>query len=970
MNSFKNYIYLWFLIPLHQSSVFAMKPAVTIPTVPSFWMAKGSTNFSVPLVGQYIPIPQVTVSQEVLQNAQEEFMQEQQADQPIYVNQKMKSSYVFDEPNYDVSQVSKIHESTQGKRFLDGLRGSSSGLFRPTVSRLMSRQQAATILGVSKNASPEDIKKAFRKAALKAHPDKGGSDKAMQEVNEAKEILSENQSASETNTYKCKNSYKDQDKHKNEHKDEDRDIDASLCSAIDARDLDRVKKLVKDGANVNAKSKSYPSGQTPLFKAVCKDAQDIVKFLLDNGVSVDEKYENYYLGNILHLAAYCNHADILKLLLKKGADFNLKNVNGRTPIDVAIQRDNHSAIYALLDAGAGTIKQRLRYGAYVDENKNINAFLFIAIEDCDLNKVKKLVRDGANVNTQSEAGWVGETPLYSAVCSHTKDIVEFLLDNGARVNEIGEYSKATVLHLAAIISSADMLKLLLEKGADFNLKDVEGKTPLDVAIKHKELRSVRVLLNAGAGTTAQRLRYGAIKGLWNHTFKNYFRDHKVAFSVAGLGALFVIAYKSLFNPKKSIVNQEKAMEQSQIIIAEEQISVQAEQSPIIITDEQISVSGEAVELQRIADYKISDALEDRRALLSIGCFVAFVSYLVFNYCKNIEDDDNLGSSDVTASNKKVNHVSVQNDNANIDMQDSDGLTALHRAIYIKSAVAVKKLLQDGANTEIADNDGYYPLHLAASFGRAEIVQLLLVYGANIEARDKKNQSTALIFAIIKGHIQVVQTLLSRKANINACNAYEGTALLYAAEKGFVEIVEMLVSAGANVNAKNLNGDTPLKAAFCSKNPEIIKTLILHGADVHTPMNNGFTSLHAAVQFGFLEVVQMLLAYKVDVNVKKQSDGATPLHYAVYLGNAEIVKELLKHNAQVNALDKEGYTPLHVAFSSEASLQIKVIQELIAAGVDVNAITNDNKTVLDLALRRNADEDIIALLKKHGARPRT
>jgi ankyrin repeat protein len=918
-----------------------MKPAVTIPTVPSFWMAQGSTNFSVPLLGQYVAIPQATVSQEVLQNAQEEFMQEQQTAQPVYLMPKMKPSYVFEKPSYDVSQVSQMQESTQKKRFWDGLRGGSSGMFRPTISRLMSRQQAATILGVSKNASPEDIKKAFRKAALKAHPDTGGSDKAMQEVNKAKDILSENQSASEINSDKYKKSYEDQDK--------DRDIDASLFSAIDARDLARVKKLVKDGANVNAQSK--PVGETPLFRAIFKDAQDIVKFLLDNGVSVNQK-SKYTKKTILHMAAIYDHAEILKLLLEKGADFNLKDVDGKTPVDVAIKNNSLRSLKVLIDAGAGTTEQRLRYGPHVDEDQDIDASLFSAIDACDLDKVKKLVKNGANVNAQSKARYVGETPLYRAVFRNAEDIVKFLFDNGVIVNKKCEYSKRTALHIAAVNDHADMLKLLLEKGADFNVKDVDGKTPVDVAIEYNSLKSLKVLLDAGAGTTAQKLRYGAIKGLWDHSFKKHFRDHRVAFSVAGLGASLFIAYKSLFN-------HEKAMEQSPIIIADKP------------TSESTSVQGEAVELKRIADYKISDASEDRRVLFSIGCFVAIVSYLVYNYGKSLEDDDNLSSSDVTASSKKVNHVSVQNDNANIDMQDSDGFTALHRAIFDRSVVAVKILLQDGANTEIVNNDGYYPLHIAALRGDVEIVKLLLGYGANIEVREKKNQSTALHLAADYGQIQVIQTLILHKANINACNVFEETALMYAVEKGFVEIVKMLVVAGANVNAKSLNVYyTPLQLAFCSKNPKIIKTLILHGVDVHTPMNNGFTSLHAAVQFGFLEIVQMLLAHKVDVNVKKQSDGATPLHYAAYLGNAEIVKELLKYNADVNALDKEGYTPLHVAFLPKASLQIKIVQELIAAGADVKAITNDNKTVLDLALCCNADKEIIALLKRHGARSKT
>ncbi len=62
-------------------------------------------------------------------------------------------------------------------------------MYKSTSPRFMSRQEAANVLGVSENASEQDVKAAYRKAALKAHPDAGGSDAAMQKVNEANAVL-------------------------------------------------------------------------------------------------------------------------------------------------------------------------------------------------------------------------------------------------------------------------------------------------------------------------------------------------------------------------------------------------------------------------------------------------------------------------------------------------------------------------------------------------------------------------------------------------------------------------------------------------------------------------------------------------------------------------------------------------------------------------------------------------------------
>jgi len=49
------------------------------------------------------------------------------------------------------------------------------------------------ILGITKSASQDEIKKAFHKLAHKYHPDKGGDEKKFKEINEAYQILSDKQ---------------------------------------------------------------------------------------------------------------------------------------------------------------------------------------------------------------------------------------------------------------------------------------------------------------------------------------------------------------------------------------------------------------------------------------------------------------------------------------------------------------------------------------------------------------------------------------------------------------------------------------------------------------------------------------------------------------------------------------------------------------------------------------------------------
>jgi len=113
-----------------------------------------------------------------------------------------------------------------------------------------------------------------------------------------------------------------------------------------------------------------------------------------------------------------------------------------------------------------------------------------------IEKVKELLKEGANVNTKD--WWNGYTPLHYAADKGHAEIVKLLIEHGANVNVIDWWFGWTPLHKAACNGHIEVVKLLIDNGADINAKDVNGWTPLHWAANNGHIEVVKVLLEHGA----------------------------------------------------------------------------------------------------------------------------------------------------------------------------------------------------------------------------------------------------------------------------------------------------------------------------------------------------------------------------------------------------------------------------------------------------------------------------------------
>ncbi|EHA19856.1 hypothetical protein ASPNIDRAFT_39283 [Aspergillus niger ATCC 1015] len=228
-----------------------------------------------------------------------------------------------------------------------------------------------------------------------------------------------------------------------------------------------VALLLEAGVDVN---RMCGETYTPLEWAVKHNCEAAVPMILEYQAKIDWKSSRG--SGVLRLINQRTEVATVKHLIRCGVDPEDANKKGECAIWVAVRINNEPVAQYL----ASVVKVKLNYAV------GQGAVLHIACRYDSLNMVRILAEAGADVNLAAPGG--GETPLQAACnrevdgskLNDTLEIIRYLIQKGARVNDSGGNFRSA-LHKACLSSAPEVIKLLLDAGADTNCKDPVGRIP-------------------------------------------------------------------------------------------------------------------------------------------------------------------------------------------------------------------------------------------------------------------------------------------------------------------------------------------------------------------------------------------------------------------------------------------------------------------------------------------------------------
>lgn len=225
-------------------------------------------------------------------------------------------------------------------------------------------------------------------------------------------------------------------------------------------------------------------GRTPLILAAQEGHLSTVKLLLDRRSPIDHRaYDGH---SALSAAFLVGHTDVAELLMKRGADTDVRDAEGRPLLYLLVLEGRLDMASLVIEKGGVPLESRDSEG---------RTALHVACWQGSVDIVDLLLKHGANPNAQDTEG---RPPMHSVAWTGHDKVGHRLLEASGVNIDLACHQGATALSIAAQEGHVNIVKMLLQKGANPNHIDKYGRSPVKVAGRHGHVTIVQLLESYGA----------------------------------------------------------------------------------------------------------------------------------------------------------------------------------------------------------------------------------------------------------------------------------------------------------------------------------------------------------------------------------------------------------------------------------------------------------------------------------------
>lgn len=545
-----------------------------------------------------------------------------------------------------------------------------------------------------------------------------------------------------------------------------------------------------------------------------KNDRLIKEMILVTGQNINDTDETG--KGALHKAILSDNMKALKFLIENDADVNTFDSEGISPLLLAIKKENIPAVKLLLEKGKADM--------YDEDGNGINRPIYEAIKKENIKIIKEFINNSFDVNKNYsyEPSAITYAVIYSTNDSKLRETINILIEKGADINEVytnEDGEKTTSIYWAVVNSKPEIVSFLIEKGAKVqnageiesfgNILSVSSGNFLIFQEKEEYLENPIIeekdKINS-ALITETLLKNGATN-LIDSKDKNGYNPVATS-SIYG----FNDTVKKLVEYKANINIQDKNG-----------------LTPLIYAIEQDNKELANFLIENGADLNMAEKEYDRTPIFfSIENKNTNITEILISKGANVNAVDKNGVTPLNIAIKEDGNIDIikllVKNKADLNILTEEGDSLIEYAINKNDTDMIQTLVEGGVNLNVAGISSNTPLMTAVSKSLENIVRIFLTKNdINLNAINR-NWNTALHMAAKNGNTVIIKMLIDKGANVDARNKQGYTPLHTAVKNNNLEAANEIINGKANVEIRADNMKRPIDIAMDKKEDSMITLL--------------------------------------------------------------------------------------------------------------------------------------------------